>query len=57
MRTVAGKASPIAITFSDAPSGNAVPGTLSHRICQILPKMGEKPKIEARHICVWTQRV
>jgi hypothetical protein len=37
---VAGKASPIAITFSDAPSGNAMPGTLSHRICQILPKTG-----------------
>jgi hypothetical protein len=33
MGMVAGKASPIAIMFSDAPSGNAMPGTLSRRIC------------------------
>jgi hypothetical protein len=45
------------VSFGEGAQLEPIPGTLQHRIHTLLPKTGEKPETEAKHICRWTQKV
>jgi hypothetical protein len=45
------------VSFGEGAQLEPIPGTLQHRIHTLLSKTGEKPEMEAKHICCWTQKV